>query len=176
MTFCKEGHLTRAEGRRLNRQIKAALKADRIKRMRRTGEALMGSLTSDNVKEAWRTLQGWYRDAGETAPKPCYDTMEAQIEERQKIYARIPPLGDKIPSYANRPPTNNDHPADEELRRAVKRSHNGRSGGVLKMRAEDLKTWLKRVENEEQVREKGEEGYEGAGDTWRLLLTHIRHI
>ena len=44
------------------------------------------------------------------------------------------------------------------------------------MRPEYLKTWLKGVENEEQVREIGEEGYEGAGDTWRLLLKLIRHI
>ena len=36
--------------------------------------------------------------------------------------------------------------------------------------------WLKGVENEEKARENGEEGYEGAGDTWRLLLKLIRHI
>ena len=36
--------------------------------------------------------------------------------------------------------------------------------------------WLKGVENEEQAREKGEEGYEGAGDSWQLLLKLIRHI
>ena len=68
-TFRKEGCQTMAKGRRLNRQIKAALKADRIERTRWMGEALMGSLTSGNVKEAWRTLQGWYREAGEKAPK-----------------------------------------------------------------------------------------------------------
>ena len=88
-----------AEGRRLNHQIKAALKADRIERTRRTGEALMGSLTSVNVKEAWRTLWRWYHKAEENAPKPCCDTMEAQIKEREKLYDQVPPPGDKIPSY-----------------------------------------------------------------------------
>ena len=36
--------------------------------------------------------------------------------------------------------------------------------------------WLKGVENEEKAWENGEEGYEGAGDTWRLLLKLIRLI
>ena len=86
-------HPQMTEGRRRNHQIKAALKTDPIERTRRTGEALIGSLTPGNVKEVWRTLQGWYREAGETAPKPCYETMEAQTEEREKLYARAPPLG-----------------------------------------------------------------------------------
>ena len=71
---------------------------------------------------------------------------------------------------------NDEHQADEEARRVVKRSHNGHLGGVSKMRAEDLKTWLKGVENKEQVREKGEDGYKGVGDTWRLCLKLTRHI
>ena len=100
----------------------------------------MGHLMSGNVKEVWRTLQRWYREAGDTAPKPCYNTMEAQTKEREKFYARVPPPGDKIPSHIERTPMNDDHPADEQLRRAVKRSHNGWFGGVSKMRAEDLKT------------------------------------
>ena len=87
----------------------------------------------------------------------------AQTVEREKLYTRVPTPGDKIPSHVDRPPMNNDHSADEELRRAVKRSRNGRSGGVSKIRAEDLKMWLKGVENKEKAREKGEEGYEYAG-------------
>ena len=57
------------------------MKAGRIEQTRWTGEALMGPLTSGNIKEVWRTLQGWYREARETAPKPCYDTMESQTVE-----------------------------------------------------------------------------------------------
>ena len=68
VTLQKEGRLTMAEGRQLNHQLKVALKADRIERTRRTGEALIGSFTSGNVKETWRTLQGWYREAGEKLP------------------------------------------------------------------------------------------------------------
>ena len=38
------GRLTQAEGRRLTRRIRAALKGDRVKRARRAGEEVMGHL------------------------------------------------------------------------------------------------------------------------------------
>merc|ERR1712127_458508 len=38
------------------------------------------------------------------------------------------------------------------------------------------KTWLRGVEDEEWAQRKGEEGHQGKGDTWRLLLKLIRHI
>ena len=52
--FCKEGRLSMAKGRRLNHQIKASLKAGCTEQTCWIGESLMGSLTSGNVKEAWR--------------------------------------------------------------------------------------------------------------------------
>ena len=57
-----------------------------------------------------------------------------------------------------------------ELRRATKKAGNGRTGGASKMRAEDLKAWLRGMENEEEAAKKGESGYTGAGDRWRLLV------
>ena len=44
------------------------------------------------------------------------------------------------------------------------------------MRAEDLKEWLRGAEEEERARRKGEEGHEGAGDRWRLLVQLCEHI
>jgi hypothetical protein len=35
---------------------------------------------------------------------------------------------------------------------------------------------VKGVENKEAAWEKGEEGYDGAGDTWRMLLKLIQEI
>ena len=40
------------------------------------------------------------------------------------------------------------------------------------MRAEDLKEWLRGMEQEER----GEPGYEGAGDRWRLLVKLCQHV
>ena len=44
------------------------------------------------------------------------------------------------------------------------------------MRAEDTKEWLRGMENEKKAAEKGESGYEGAGDRWRLLLKLCQHV
>ena len=43
------------------------------------------------------------------------------------------------------------------------------------MRTEDLKIWLKGVENKEKAQEKGEESFKGAGDTWRMLVKLIQN-
>ena len=42
------------------------------------------------------------------------------------------------------------------------------------MRTQDLKIWVKSVENNEKVWEKGEEGFDGAGDTWRMVVKLIQ--
>ena len=66
------GRLTQAEGRRLTRRIRAALKGDQVERARRAGEEVMGHLARGNSREAWRTLIGWYRAVEGKAAKPCY--------------------------------------------------------------------------------------------------------
>ena len=62
-----------------------------------------------------------------------------------------------------------------EIRTAVKALRNGRTGGGSMMRAEHLKAWLRREEEEEAAEKEGTEGLEGAGDTWRLLVRLIQH-
>ena len=89
----KQGTLTRWEGRKLGREIKRALKADRIERARRAGEAAMMLLAGGEAKEAWRTVRGWYRQAEGRAPKPCHHTMARQTREREELYARRDPPG-----------------------------------------------------------------------------------
>ena len=44
------------------------------------------------------------------------------------------------------------------------------------MRTEDLKAWLRGMENEEEAAKKGESGYTGAGDRWRLLVKLCEHV
>ena len=44
------------------------------------------------------------------------------------------------------------------------------------MRAEDIKAWLAGIKREEEAARKGEEGQEGAGDTWRLFVQLIQHV
>jgi hypothetical protein len=61
-------------------------------------------------------------------------------------------------------------PPEPEIRVKVKNLRNGRSGGAAKIRAEDIKRWLRGMIEEE------EKGTEGAGDKWRLFVKLIQTI
>ena len=103
--------------------------------------------------------------------------MEQQTVEREDLYDFQASPGEHIPS--NRDPTllPDEAPPDEEVRSAVKALCNGRTDGASMMRAEHLKAWLRRAEEEEEEAEReGTEGLEGAGDTWRLLVRLVKHI
>jgi len=56
-------------------------------------ETIEGHLESGDLKEAWRALKGWYAQASDRLPKPCYDSMVKQTAERVKLYEKVPPLG-----------------------------------------------------------------------------------
>ena len=61
-------------------------------------------------------------------------------------------------------------PPDVEIRAAVKKLRNGRTGGDTMMRAEEIKAWLARAKEEEEAEAVGTKGLEGAGDMWHLLV------
>ena len=175
----KEGNLTQREARRLGRKIAAALKEDRKERARKAGEAIMMELKDGNVKEAWRILKGWFREAGGTTVKRCYASMEHQTVEREALYDFQAPPGEHIPR--NREPVHlpDEAPSDAEIRAAVKNLKNGRTGGGTMMRAEDLKGWLRRMEAEEKAQKEGAEGLEqeggwGARPRWDGDAAHRR--
>ena len=108
------------------------------------------------VREAWRDLQGWYRKAEDKPAKPCYQTMETQTATREKLYEHVALPGEDIPCNIERPPLRDDPPDDQEIRRGVIKSHSRRSTGGSKMRAEDMKFWLKGIEHKEKVEVDGE--------------------
>ena len=65
---------------------------------------------------------------------------------------------------------------DAELLAAVKKLRNGHASGGSTMWAEDLKSWLRGMEREEKAAKEGEEGYERAGDIWRLFVRLLQHV
>ena len=95
---------------------------------------------------------------------------------REDLYGYQPSPGEPIPRNAERAPSDDNPPTDEELRRAAKRSGNGKSGGASAMRAEDLKEWLRGAEEEEKAEKEGKEGSKGRGGRWRLLVRLVKHI
>ena len=106
--------------------------------------------------------------------------MERQTVEQEEPYGFQAPSGEHIPSNRYPIPLLNEAPPDAEIRTAVKAKalRNGRTGGGLMIRAEHLKAWLRRAEEEEleETEKEGTEGLEGVGDTWRLLVRLIQHI
>ena len=173
----REGRLTQAEGRKLGRRIKALLKADRIERARQVGEQAVLLLKAGKVREAWGTIWGWHKQVDPRAAKSCFQRLENQTKEREALYGKVVPPGDRIPCNAERAPSDDEAPSDEELRRATKRGGNNKSGGISGMRVEDLKDWLAGAEREEEEAEKEREaGHEGRGDMWRLLVKLVQHI
>ena len=130
----------------------------------------MANLADDKVKAAWEHLRAWHKEVDPAASKPCRQALDRQTQDRVDLYRRRDPPGAPIPSNARRTPRADHPPTDEELRLATKKSRNGRTGGASKMRAEDLKEWLRGMEDEERAAKKGESGFKGAGDRWRLLL------
>merc|ERR1712194_757062 len=170
------GNLTQSLKRTLKRQIAASLKADRIERARKVGETLMGHIHTGDMREAWRSVQGWYKEAGAQQAKKCHDSMEKQTVEREELYARVPPPGDPIPCNVPKTHINDVMPSDSEIRGVVKALRNGRAGNTRGMKAEHLKQWLGMAESEEKARAEGDDGYEGRGDTWRIFVRLVQHV
>jgi len=61
----RAGRLCQTGGRRLHRQIGAALRNDRRDQTARVGENIIAELAGGNVQEAFRHLKGWYGSLGD---------------------------------------------------------------------------------------------------------------
>ena len=110
------------------------------------------------------------------AAKPCFQRLENQTKEQEALYGKVVPPGDRIRRNAERAPSDDEAPSDEEPRRATKKGGNNTSDGISGMRVEDLKDWLASAEREEEAEKEGEAGHEGRGDMWRLLVKLVQHI
>ena len=71
----RTGKLCQTGGRKMQRQIWAALRGDQAVRTAQVGTGIEYELTGGDVQEAFRHLKGWYRTASETTTRPCPQTM-----------------------------------------------------------------------------------------------------
>ena len=108
----REGKLNQSRARRIGREIKASLQADRVARAARVAEEVCELLAEGNLKEAWRCLRGWYRTAEDRPPTPCYQTLEKQTRERVELYARREAKGEAIPINVDPADVKDDTPSD----------------------------------------------------------------
>ena len=169
----RQNRMGLAEGRRLQREIRASIKADRAERAKLVGEQCKSELRQGNVQEAFRHLSGWYRAAGEVASRPCFETLEKQTQDREALYGHVPPPGESIPINVDPRPIVDSIPPDKEIRDVVRGLKKGRAGGTSKICAENIKSWLRGAVEEEDPELTGREG---AGDNWRLFVKLIQAI
>jgi len=170
----RAGRLCQTGGRRLHRQIGAALCNDRRDRTPRVGENIVAELAGGNIQEAFRHLKGWYRAASEMQSKPCYHTMERQTSERVDLYARRQSPGDPLPLHLTPVEIDDDVPTDSEIWTVAGGLTNGRAGGASGVRAEHVKTWLRGILKEEDPERQG--NFAGNGDNWRLFVELVQAV
>jgi len=85
----------------------------------------------------------------------------------------VPPPGAPIPINIDPSPIIDSAPTDSEIRDVVRTLKLGRAGGTSKIRAEDIRGWLRGAVEEEDPELTAAEG---AGDNWRLFVTLIQTI
>ena len=172
-TLRRQGNLTPRTARQLGREIKSFLAAERKQRAANAATDIEGHLGAGNVKEAWRTLKGWYRSAEDRPPPACHDTMVKQTAERVDLYTKAPPLGPPLPYNFPSFAISDDLPSDAEVRTVVRGLKNGRAAGATGMKAEHLKGWLDAVQDEEREAEEDPGRESTLGDKWRVFLQLI---
>jgi hypothetical protein len=94
--------------------------------------------------------------------------------ERIELYMRRDPPGEPLPINIDPMPVNDGMPSEGEIRVAVAGLSNGHAGGLLGMRAEDVKAWLHGIKLEEDL--KVGPANIGAGDNWRRFTLRVQAI
>ena len=129
----------------MGREIKARLKLDRQAQAEKAADAVESYLEAGELKEAWRSLKGWYAEASDKAAKPCYESMQKQTKERTDLNKAVPPPGAPIPINVEPFDINDEVPGDMETRGIVAGMKNGRAGGSGGIKAEHLKVWFSKI-------------------------------
>jgi hypothetical protein len=126
----------------MQREVKAALKADKSWLTAEVRECIMSELQEGDVQEAFRHLKGRYRNASETQAKPCHQTMERQTDKKVELYAERAAYSEEFPENGTPFRFNNNPPLEGELQTAVSQLSHGQCGGALGICAEHIKAWL----------------------------------
>lgn len=108
------------------------------------------ALNGGELQEGWDIAKKWYRAATDRGPKPCFESMAKQTAERVELYGKVPPPGDPIPINVEPYDVEDGKPTEAEIREVVKEAlKRGRAGGASLIRAEDIKSWLRGMIDEE---------------------------
>jgi hypothetical protein len=172
----KSGKLCQRQAHCLGRQIKAALRGDRRQRAANVASEIEGLLSTNQTKEAWRCLKGWYRSATNQPPKPCHLTMTCLTTKRTELYEKVPTPGGLFPIVVDPFPVRDVIPMDSKIQDGVRWLRNGQAAGAGGMRAEHLKEWLADMVKEEKDNRNLEGAGPHPGDKWRTFKRIVQAI
>ena len=112
-------------------------------------EALLGPYPPLH-REALHQIKGWYRSAVDRALPLAWVTLESITAERVDLYIYVPPPGENISIYVETFPVDDLVPIEDDIKWAVKRLQNHRSGGDFGVWSEHLKGWLAAARKKEK--------------------------
>ncbi len=167
-SLLQSGRIRQDAARRMKREIKAAIKADKQKLTAKVGNLIVVELAKGDIKEAFWHLKGWYRKAMEMQARPCQQTMEHQTNTQEELYAEWAAYGEAFPANGLPYAIGNNQPIESKLRAAVSLLSHGRYGGALGIRAEHIKAWLRGAKKEEDLETAA--SHVGAGKTWHEFV------
>jgi hypothetical protein len=137
----KSGNDERAK--EIAKELRRSLNRDRQRRMDKVAEEIESYLTADNPKEAYRKLQGWYKQRSGRPPKPTYRDEEITRKEYEKLFGAEEPPGEDIPIHIFPTPEIDDEPpTEQEIINALKKLRLGKAPGATGIRVEHLRTWM----------------------------------
>ena len=125
----------------LSRQIRHALRQDRKQRAARVALEAEAHLASHEVHEAYRSIQGWYRDRGPLQSKPLFEDLQRLSLEYESLYARRPLVGRPLLVEVDPYVISDEIPSEDEIRVALHRLRKRRAAGPSRMKVESLLGW-----------------------------------
>jgi hypothetical protein len=146
----QQGKLMQWADHLIGRQITSGLKGDHATHAAVAVEKIEGHLVTREPKEAWRSLQEWYKAATNCAPKASKMSLASQTAERVALYRKAASKGDPIPIHVNKAAIPDNIPSDRELRAVVSKLQNGHAAGATGLQVEHIKMCLLDVVRKEE--------------------------
>jgi exonuclease III len=156
----------------LKKRVRRGLKKDRQVRTDKVAEAIEDLLLDDQVKKAYGTLQGWYKDVSGRAPKPTFRDEAATRTEYEKLFTEEEPPGEPIPIHINiRQEVDDGPPSEEEVVTALKKLKLNKAPGASGIRVEDLRSWWYKARKAKEMDPKSIELWEKVLALVKLAFT-----
>ena len=137
--------------RTLKMSVCRALNADRKARAQSAAAAAQSHLEKGEIRKAFGSIKGWYRDAGPKPSKPSKEDIEVTRAEYVDLYTPRVPTEGLIPLHIAPYLVNDAPPTEEEVMHAVQKLSNNKVAGASGITAEILKDWMKEPGRQRKV-------------------------